>query len=208
MLIPMMLGVTATSLIGGFIMTRTGRYKAMPIIGSAIMSVAMFLLTGLHDNTSRLHSAIFFVILGIGMGFLMQITSVIVQNSVEPRDIGVASSARTFFQQIGGSLGVALLGAVFARRLTDSMTAKLPGVHLNAAGGQLDPTVVNHLPGPVKHDVFSAIATAIDGVFWWTVPAAVLLFVLAWFIKEVPLRGRAPTADTEAGELEYAAGAG
>jgi EmrB/QacA subfamily drug resistance transporter len=207
MLIPMMLGVTATSLIGGFVMTRTGRYKALPIIGGAIMSVAMFLLTGLGANTSRLHSALIFVILGIGMGCMMQITSVIVQNSVEPKDIGVASSSRTFFQQIGGSLGVALLGAVFARRLTDSMTAQLPGVHLNAAGGQLDPTVVNHLPAPVKHDVFFAIAHAIDGVFWWALPSAIVLFGLAWFIKEVPLRGRTPTADTEAGELEYAAGA-
>jgi EmrB/QacA subfamily drug resistance transporter len=207
MLIPMMLGVTTTSLIGGFVMTRTGRYRFMPIVGGAIMSVAMFLLTGLHANTSLLHSGIFYVVLGIGMGFLMQITSVIVQNSVQPRDIGVASSSRAFFQQIGSSIGVALFGAIFARRLTDTLTRQLPGVHLNAAGGQLDPVTVNHLPGPVKHDVFFAISHAIDGIFIWAVPISVLVFVLAWFIKEVPLRSSAPPPPSEApaSEPEFAA---
>jgi EmrB/QacA subfamily drug resistance transporter len=207
MLIPMMLGVTTTSLIGGYVMTKTGRYKFMPVVGGAIMSVAMFLLTGLNSGTSLLHSGIFYVVLGIGMGFLMQITSVIVQNSVQPRDIGVASSSRTFFQQIGGSIGVALFGAIFAKRLTDSLTKQLPGVHLNAAGGQLDPVTVNRLPGPVKHDVFFAISHAIDGIFIWAVPAAVLVFVLAWFIKEVPLRSSAPPPPSEApaSEPEFAA---
>jgi EmrB/QacA subfamily drug resistance transporter len=207
LLIPMMLGVTVTSLIGGFVMTRTGRYKALPIIGGAIMSLAMLLLTGLGVNTSLLQSGIRYAILGIGMGFLMQITSVIVQNSVHPRDIGVASSSRTFFQQIGGSIGVAMFGAIFARRLTESMTKSLPGVHLNAAGGQLDPVTVNHLPAQIKHDVFLAIAHAIDGVFVWAVPAAVLVFVLAWFIKEVPLRSSAPPPQSEApaSEPEFAA---
>jgi EmrB/QacA subfamily drug resistance transporter len=207
LLIPMMLGVTVTSLIGGFVMTRTGRYKAMPIIGGAIMSLAMFLLTGLGVSTSLLQSGIRYAVLGIGMGFLMQITSVIVQNSVHPRDIGVASSSRTFFQQIGGSLGVALFGAVFARRLTETLTKTLPGVHMNAAGGQLDPVTVNHLPGPIKHDVFFAIAHAIQGVFYLAAPIAILVFVLAWFIKEVPLRSSAapPPSETPANEPEFAA---
>jgi EmrB/QacA subfamily drug resistance transporter len=207
MLIPMMLGVTTTSLIGGFVMTRTGRYKFMPIVGGAIMSVAMFLLTGLNAGTSLLTSGIFYAVLGIGMGFLMQITSVIVQNSVHPRDIGVASSSRTFFQQIGGSIGVALFGAIFARRLTESLTKQLPGMHLNAAGGQLDPVTVNHLPAPVKHDVFFAISHAIDGVFIWAAPAALLVFLLAWFIKEVPLRSSAtpPPTEAPASEPEFAA---
>ncbi len=185
-------------------MTRTGRYKAMPIIGGAIMSLAMYLLTGLGVGTSRVTSGLFFLVLGIGMGFLMQITSVIVQNSVQPRDIGVASSARAFFQQIGGSMGVALFGAVFARRLTDTMTSVLPGVHLNTANGSLNPATVNRLPAPVRHDVFYAVAHAIQGVFFWAAPSAILLFVLAWFIKEVPLRGSAPAAQAPAAEPEFA----
>ncbi len=205
MLIPMMLGATVTSLAGGRVMTRTGRYKAMPIIGGAVMTVALYLLTGLGVSTSLVTSGLFYVVLGIGMGFLMQTTSVIVQNSAEPRDIGVASSARMFFQQIGGSMGVALFGAVFARRLTDAMSARLPGVHLSTSGGSFDPRTVSRLPAPVRHDVFYAISHAIQGVFFWAAPAGILLFVLACLIKEVPLRGSVPAAEAPAAEPEFAA---
>jgi EmrB/QacA subfamily drug resistance transporter len=207
MLIPMMLGVTTTSLIGGFVMTKTGRYRFMPIVGGAIMSVAMILLTGLSATTSLFQAGVYYVVLGVGMGFLMQITSVIVQNSVQPKDIGVASSSRTFFQQIGGSIGVAMFGAIFARRLVDGLTARVPGAHLNASGGQLNPVTVNHLPAVIRHDVFLAISHALDGVFMWAVPAAIAVFVLAWFIKEVPLRSSVapPPKEEPASEPEFAA---
>jgi EmrB/QacA subfamily drug resistance transporter len=193
MLTPMMLGSTVTSMLAGQVTTRTGRYKIFPILGGGLMAVAMYLLTGLDAGTTRFTSAIYYAVLGLGLGFLMQMVSLIAQNSVEQRDMGVASSARMFFQQIGASLGVAAFGAIFARRLIASLaTAAGPGVHISTSGGQLDPATVNSLPAPVRHDVFFAIAHAIQGVFIWAVPAAVLVFVLAWFIKEVPLRGRAP----------------
>jgi EmrB/QacA subfamily drug resistance transporter len=194
MLTPMMLGVTVTSIVAGQVTTRTGRYKAFPILGGAIMTAGLYLLTGLGIGTSILTSALFYVVLGLGMGFLMQMVSLIGQNSVEQRDMGVASSARMFFQQIGGSLGVAAFGALFARQLTSSLAHATGGVHISASGGQLDPATVNSLPAPVRHDVFVAISQAIEHVFIWAVPAAVVIFVLAWFIKEVPLRGRAPAA--------------
>ena len=194
-LTPMMLGVTVTSIVAGQVTTKTGRYKVFPILGGAIMAVGMYLLTGLGVGTTRLTSALYYVVLGLGMGFLMQMVSLIAQNSVQQKDMGVASSARMFFQQIGGSLGVAAFGAIFARQLTSSLAAATgPGVHVSASGGQLDPARVNSLPAPVRHDVFFAIAHAVQHVFVWAVPAAVVIFVLAWFIKEVPLRGRAPSA--------------
>ena len=125
----------------------------------------------------------------------MQMVSLIAQNSVEQKDMGVASSARMFFQQIGGSLGVAAFGAVFARQLTSSLAAASgSGAHISASGGQLDPATVNTLPAPVREDVFLAIAHAVQHVFIWALPSAVIIFALAWFIKEVPLRGRAPSA--------------
>jgi len=196
MLTPMMVGVTITSILSGQVVTRTGRYKLFPIAGGAIMAVGMFLLTRLGVDTTRLTSGIYYVVLGLGMGFLMQMVSLIAQNSVEPRDMGVASSARMFFQQIGGSLGVSAFGAIFASRLTDSLRAAAAGrgsgAHINVSGGQLDPTVVNKLPAAIKQDVFYAIAHAIQGVFIWAAPAAVLIFGLALLIKEVPLRGRTP----------------
>ena len=204
MLTPMMLGVTVTSIVAGQVTTKTGRYKIFPILGGGIMGVGMYLLTGLEIGTTRLTSGIYYVILGLGMGFLMQMVSLIAQNSVQQRDMGVASSARMFFQQIGGSLGVAAFGAIFARRLTSSLAAAAAGsgVHVSASGGQLNPATVDSLPAAVKHDVFFAITHAIQGVFIWAVPAAAIIFVLAWFIKEVPLRGRAPADQAPSQQAE------
>jgi len=203
MLTPMMIGSAITSMVAGQVSTRTGRYKIFPILGGGIMTVGMFLLTGLDATTSRATSAIYYVILGLGLGFLMQMVSLVGQNSVEQRDMGVASSARMFFQQIGGSLGVAAFGALFARKLIESLAAVTgPGVHISASGGQLDPATVNSLPATVKHDVFYAIAHAIQYVFIWAVPAAVIIFVLSWFIKEVPLRGRAPAGQSASEQPE------
>jgi EmrB/QacA subfamily drug resistance transporter len=198
MLTPMMLGVTVTSIVAGQVTTRTGRYKIFPILGGAIMGLGMYLLTGLGVDTTKTTSALYYVVLGLGMGFLMQMVSLIAQNSVQQKDMGVASSARMFFQQIGGSLGVAAFGAVFARRLTESLAAAAgTGVHISASGGQLDPATVDKLPTVVKHDVFVAIAHAVQGVFIWALPAAVLIFLLALLIKEVPLRGRTPAPGPE-----------
>jgi EmrB/QacA subfamily drug resistance transporter len=203
MLTPMMLGVTVTSIVAGQVTTRTGRYKIFPILGGAIMGLGMYLLTGLGVDTTKTTSALYYVVLGLGMGFLMQMVSLIAQNSVQQKDMGVASSARMFFQQIGGSLGVAAFGAVFARRLTESLAAAAgTGVHISASGGQLDPATVDKLPTVVKHDVFVAIAHAVQGVFIWALPAAVLIFVLALLIKEVPLRGREPAGDTASPQPE------
>jgi len=203
MLTPMMLGVTVTSIVAGQVTTKTGRYKIFPILGGAIMGVGMYLLTGLDVGTTKTTSAIYYVVLGLGMGFLMQMVSLIAQNSVQQKDMGVASSARMFFQQIGGSLGVAAFGAIFARRLTASLAAAAgSGVHVSASGGQLNPATVDSLPAAVKHDVFFAITHAIQGVFIWAVPAAALIFVLAWFIKEVPLRGRAPADQAPSQQAE------
>ena len=122
LLTPMMIGVMVTSIIAGQVTSRTGRYKILPILGSAGMGVGMFLLTQLGPATSRVTSGLFFVVLGLGMGLLMQTTSLMAQNSVELKDIGVASSSRIFFQQIGGSIGVSVFGALFARQLTGSLS--------------------------------------------------------------------------------------
>src|SRR5580658_2592902 len=164
MLIPLLLGSTVTSLISGQVTSRTGRYKILPIIGGVIMTVGIYMLTHLSVNTTRTTSAICFVVLGVGMGFLMQITSLIVQNSVPQKDMGVASSSRAFFQQIGGSLGVSLFGVIFFRRFADAMTALLPGKHVAGGSQNLDPATINSLPGIVKDAAFQAISHAIDGV--------------------------------------------
>jgi EmrB/QacA subfamily drug resistance transporter len=198
-LIPMMLGATTTSLVSGMVTSRTGRYKVLPVTGAVIMSIGLYLLTHLGPDTSTLKSAGYFVIFGLGMGFLMQITSLIVQNSVAQSDMGVASSSRAFFQQIGGSIGVSLFGVVFIKKLNETMSSRLPGAHLSAgSGGQFDPVTINSLPGPIRDAAFYSISHAIDAVFWWAIPATVLVFVLAVSIKEIPLRGRAEHAADQA----------
>ena len=204
-LTPMMIGVTITSILAGQVTTRTGRYKIFPVLGGGIMGLGMYLLTNLDIGTTRLTSALYYVVLGLGMGFIMQMVSLIAQNSVEQKDMGVASSARMFFQQIGGSLGVAAFGAVFARKLTESLASASAGTgaHISASGGQLDPATVNSLPAPIKHDVFFAIAHAVQTVFIWAVPATVVIFLLSLLIREVPLRGRAaPAGETAPQEPE------
>jgi EmrB/QacA subfamily drug resistance transporter len=200
LLIPMMLGATVTSLIAGTVTSRTGRYKILPVIGAVIMTLGLFLLTHLGPNTSRLTSALYFVVLGIGMGFLMQITSLIVQNSVAPDQMGVASSSRAFFQQIGGSIGVSLFGVIFIRRLTDVMASRLPGARLHSSGGQFDPVTIDKLPALVRDAAFYAISHAESSVFLWTIPATLIVLVLALAIKEIPLRGRSEPTEQPAAE--------
>jgi len=206
LLIPLMFGSMVTSLIGGRITLKTGRYKMLPIIGGAVMTVAIYLLTHLGPHTSRLESAIFYVTLGLGMGFLMQIVSLIVQNSVEPKDMGVASSARMFFQQIGGSMGVSLLGVIFFHRLTSVIAANLPGAQVHPGQGSLDPATINTLPAVVRDVAFLGISKGLDLVYWWTIPATALVFLLALWVKEIPLRGGAegPVAAPAAERAEQA----
>jgi EmrB/QacA subfamily drug resistance transporter len=201
LLTPLMVGSAITSIVAGQAVTRTGRYKMFPIIGGAVMTIGMFMLSRLGVSTTRLETSIDYVVLGLGMGFLMQMVSLIAQNSVELRDMGVASSARMFFQQMGGSLGVAAFGAVFASRLNSAMTSA--GGQFHVSGGSLDPATVTSLPAAVRDQVYIAISHAVQGVFVWVVPASVLIFVLALFIKEVPLRsGGAPDSKQPAAEPE------
>ena len=208
MLIPLMLGSTVTSLISGQVTSKTGRYKILPIIGAVIMTVAIFLLTHVSVDTTRLTSGIYFAVLGIGMGFLMQITSLIAQNSVPQRDMGVASSSRSFFQQIGGSLGVSLFGVIFFRKFSGTMASLL---HTRAAvkgsGANLDPATINSMPTAIRDAAFYAISHAISNVFWWTIPVTVAVFVLALFVKEIPLRSSVePTGAQAPAEPELVAG--
>jgi len=201
LLIPMMLGATTTSLFAGQFTVRTGKYKALPIVGAAIMTVAMLLLATLGPGTSRLTSMGLFVMFGVGMGFLMQITTLIAQNSVSPADMGVASSSRSFFQQIGGSIGVSIFGVVFFRALRGSLAKSLPTFKLSAGGG-LNPAQVQHLPVVARDAVFTGIAHGLDLVFIWAAPTAAIVFAIGWLVKEIPLRSGRDNAPGQEAKAE------
>jgi EmrB/QacA subfamily drug resistance transporter len=187
LLLPMMFGMLVVSLIVGRTITTTGRYRIFPIIGGAIMTAGMGLLTLLDVGTTKTQSALYMIVLGAGMGFLMQTSMLIAQNSVEQKDLGAASGAATFFRSIGGSFGIALFGAIFANRLADSTAG--PFLTGARSGGGMDPGTLRNLPAQVKEPVLTGLADSIAGVFGWAVLFAAVVAVLAWFIKEVPLRG-------------------
>ncbi|HEX6446169.1 MAG TPA: MDR family MFS transporter [Streptosporangiales bacterium] len=186
LLTPMMLGAMAMSLVAGQIVTRTGRYRAMPIAGSAAMAAGMYLLSTLDATSSHLTTTLYMVLLGLGMGLLMQITRLLPQNSVEPADMGVASSTPQFFQTIGGSLGVALFGAIFTSRLHASLGS---AAGAGGSGGGLDPAKIAGLPDAVREAITHAVTNASQGVFVWAAAVGALAFLLAWGVKHVPLRG-------------------
>jgi len=152
-------------------------------------------------STPRLETGIDYVVLGLGMGCLMQLMSLIAQNSVDLKDQGVASSARMFFQQMGGSLGVAAFGAIFARKLESAISAAgaaTGGAHLQISGGSFNPAQVASMPPAMQHVIFEGVAHGVSSVFVAVLPAAVLVFVLALFIKDVPLRTRGEASGNEA----------
>ena len=195
MLTPMMLGVTVTSIVAGQVTTRTGRYKVFPILGGAIMAVGMYLLTGLGVGTSRRHLRP--VLRGArpwhGLPHANGLADRAEQRGAEGHGGGQQRP-----DVLPADRRLAGRGRVrrHLRPAADLLARHRgrPGVHISASGGQLDPARVNSLPALVRHDVFFAISHAIQHVFIWAAPSAVLIFVLAWFIKEVPLRGRAPAA--------------
>ncbi|MFF4777132.1 MDR family MFS transporter [Microtetraspora fusca] len=194
LLLPMMGASMIVSLFVGRAITKTGKYKIYPVVGGAIMAVGAWLLSLQDAKTSTLTTGVYIAVLGLGMGFLMQTTMLIAQNSVEQKDLGVASSASTFFRSIGGSFGISLFGAIFNNKLTEQLTAKLgPEMadKVASSGGRMNPAQLAQLPPQMKDGILGALADSISGVFGWSVLFAVLVPVIAIFIKEVPLRSGA-----------------
>jgi EmrB/QacA subfamily drug resistance transporter len=196
LLLPMMLAAMLVSLVVGQVITRTGRYKIFPILGGVGMAAGMILLAMQGVDTPRWQTGLFIGVLGFGMGFLMQTTLLIAQNSVAQKDLGVSSSAATFFRSIGGSFGVSLFGAIFNHQLRTEITAKLgaTGTKLATGGGRLDPAALKAMPSPIRLGFLESLASSISHVFTWAIVFAALVPVLAIFIKEVPLRGSTPPA--------------
>ncbi|WP_432835418.1 MDR family MFS transporter [Dactylosporangium sp. CA-092794] len=202
LLLPMMGGLLLTSLVVGRLITSTGRYRIFPIIGGVVMVAAMLLLSRLDAHSSKLESGAFMAVLGLGMGFLMQTSMLIAQNSVELKDLGVASSTATFARSIGGAFGVSVFGAIFNNRLHTLLgerlgTAAADQMASGGGGARIDPTTLSHLPAQVRTAVIDAIAGATSSVFLWSTVAAVFIPLLAIFIREVALRGSAPEPSSE-----------
>jgi EmrB/QacA subfamily drug resistance transporter len=206
-MLPLMAGLLAASIFSGRAISRIGRYKAFPIVGTALLIVGMYLLSLLRIDTAPWVASVYMLVVGVGIGLVMQVLVLVVQNDARHEDIGVATSTATFFRSVGGAFGVAIFGTVFASRLAGqlahfphSVTARLgSGVHLS-------PAQAKRLPPAVHADFLQAFAHALHGVFLFGMVIAIVPFVLSWLLKEVPLRATL----TRAAELgaEQAPGGG
>jgi EmrB/QacA subfamily drug resistance transporter len=208
-LTPLMAGVLVTSILSGNLITRYGRYRPFPIAGTAIMVAAVFLLSRLEVGTQTWVAAVYMLILGLGLGMVMQVLVLAAQNAVDYRFLGVATSGSTLFRQVGGSIGVALFGAIFANRLGLELASRLPaGVQLPKVA---NPAVVRGLPAAIHAPYVEAFAAALRPVFLAGAGIALLAFVLTWLLRDVPLRQSAsgvgesfasPRDDSSEHELE------
>ncbi|BBA97163.1 putative major facilitator transporter [Actinacidiphila reveromycinica] len=198
-MIPMVVGLLLSSTGSGQIVSRTGRYKVFPILGTAVTAAGLLLLHQLDEFTATWQMSLYFFVFGLGLGLVMQVLVLAVQNAVGYEDLGAATSGTTFFRSIGASFGVSVFGTVFTHQLSDKLVSALRGVDVPAgfdpARLQADPKAIAGLPSAVKAPVLHAYAESITTVFLWAVPVALLGFVLAWLLKEQPLRGSVTAPD-------------
>ncbi|MFD3581046.1 MFS transporter [Streptomyces sp. NPDC058683] len=194
--VPLVLGLLVTSVISGSVISSTGRYKVFPIVGSALMGTGLYLMSTMGPGTGVWLESLYMLLLGMGMGSAMQVLTIAVQNTVPYSQMGTATSGITFFRSIGGSFGTAIFGTLYQNQLAGELPTALrqSGVSQEVAGSA---SVLWKLPKAQITPVLNAYADALTFVFRWVVLAAVVGFVVAWFLKEVPLRdsARAEAAD-------------
>ncbi|WP_093611911.1 MDR family MFS transporter [Streptomyces indicus] len=189
LLLPMLLSMMVVSLVVGRITTNTGKYKIFPIVGGVLMIVGMFLLSTMDTGTSQVTSGVYMAVLGAGMGFLMQITMLVAQNSVEMKDMGVASSSATLFRTLGSSFGVAIMGALFNNRVLHEMASRGAAELQNA---QLTPEQLKGLPAQAREAYEFAVSSGTHLAFLLGAGITVIALIAAFFVKEIPLKGAGP----------------
>ena len=204
--LPLILGLLVTSVATGRAITALGRYRVFPIAGTAVMGLGMYLLSLMDSTTSRTTASLYMLVLGAGIGLVMQVLVLAVQNSVEHRDLGIATSSVTLFRSLGGAFGTSIFGAILASRLTFYLPRLVPGfssVGVDAGVLKGSPAQIRALPPAVRDGVIEAFARSIHVVFLWTLPLIALAFVLTLLMRELPLKESAhvgnPLLDEDAG---------
>jgi EmrB/QacA subfamily drug resistance transporter len=192
LMLPMMVGLMGTSITSGLLITKTGRYKIFPIVGTVITGIAMAAMTTLTASTPIWLICVYLFIFGAGLGLIMQVVVLVVQNAVPAADIGTATSTNNYFREVGAALGIAVFGTLFTSRLTENLTrvftdAGATPEQAGAATATIDPAVLNSLPAEVRDGVVTAYADALAPVFWYLIPFIAVAFVLSLLLKEIPL---------------------
>lgn len=199
-MLPMVFGMLLASTVSGQLVSRTGHYKVFPIVGTAVTAIGLLLLHQLHPATGVTEMSVYFFVFGCGLGLVMQVLVLIVQNSVGYQDLGVATSGATFFRSIGASFGVSIFGTIFANKLGSRIADAVAGTPLppGVDPGTLaeDPRTVAQLPPGQAGGVLDAYSVSITDVFLYASPIVLIAFALAWFLKEEPLRSSVTAPDT------------
>jgi MFS family permease len=182
----MMAGLLVTSIVSGRLISKFGRYKPFPVAGTAVATIGMVLLSRLDLHSTTAYTSLAMVVLGLGLGAVMQVLVLAVQNAVDYRNMGVATAGSLLFRQIGGSIGIAVFGAIFSNRLHGELASRLPpGTHVPKT---VSPALIRTLP-PAAHDAYvHAVAAALHPVFVVASVIAGVSFLLTWLLREVPLR--------------------
>jgi EmrB/QacA subfamily drug resistance transporter len=188
-LIPLMGSAVCATVLVGRLVVRTGRYRKYPIIGGFVGLAGTLMLVRLDDASAPFEVMLGAAVLGFGLGLSMQVLILAIQNAVEPRDLGVATSTSMFTRQLGGALGLALLGSVFNTQLAHWVAQLVPArAHLDAARLRGRPETLADLSPAVRDVVAEAFARSLHTVFLWCIPVAVAALVLAFFLRQLPLR--------------------
>ena len=198
-MLPMVIGLLLTAIASGTIVGKTGKYRIFPIAGSAVTALGLFLLSLLDQNTAPWLESVYFFILGAGIGLIMQILTLIVQNTASYRDLGTATSGVTFFRTLGGAFGAAVLGSIYSNNLETALPAAVlstPGFPPEAA---TNPETLWALPVDLRAPIVEVYAAALHNVFLYAVPVALLALVVALFLPQVTLRGREGAGGTGEG---------
>jgi EmrB/QacA subfamily drug resistance transporter len=193
-LLPVMGGLLVSSIVSGQVISRTGRYKAWPIAGTAVATLGLWMLSSLDASTSDGVAALHMLVLGLGLGMVMQVLILATQNAVSYDMLGVATSGATLFRSIGGSLGTAVLGAIFTGRLTAELADKIPAGAPKGTEGGVNPAQISHLPKPLHDAYIASFTDSLNTVFLVATFVMALAFLLTWLIQEKPLRQTVETS--------------
>ena len=201
LLLPLVGGLMAAMIPSGRLISKFGKYRVFPIVGTAVTALGLWLFSHISLSTTQLMLSVWMVVLGVGIGLYMQVMTLAVQNSIDRKDMGTATSVVTFFRSMGASFGTALFGALLTSRLAHYLTLNLPASaagRVNSKTLQQGTTGFSHLPPSILHDVLTSFASAFHDVFLFTVPLALVAFALSWFLREAPLK--TSTKETAEGE--------
>ncbi|WP_422395017.1 DHA2 family efflux MFS transporter permease subunit [Nocardia vulneris] len=198
--LPLVAGLLVTSILSGQVVGKTGHYRYFPIVGTLVMALGLYLMSTMGRDTGIWEESLYMMVLGLGIGLTMQVLTIVVQNTVPYAQLGTATSGVTFFRTLGSTFGTAIFGTLYSNEIGPNLRAALLEAKVVPPEVAANPQSLQAVPADVAAPIIDAYADTIDHVFVWVVPVALVGFVVAWFLKEVPLRDSARVSAGDVGE--------